>query len=424
MTLFIKNKTLQFGFVVAAALISIHLWSFRGISKEVYDILEAIVLLGLIVIILGNTYVFNKQGLLFKTNVHLFLWLPYLSAIGAYLYHNQPLHLSVILLRPQFLWLFYFVLHAFAIPKKKVIHLMIFIGCTWAFLTVVQQFTHPFVLFYSRSDDEGGGGEYRAGVYRFMVGGMQYGLFILLYFFYQYLISKGRTKTRNIPFILAGLLGFYYFGTRQFAATAVLCMGVAVMYLNARLRTKYIALMAPFVIIMWMFRDVFFGEYIALTSQQMEYGYESDIRALSAEFWLNDYWPHWATKILGNGPPHMLSEYGRESELIRVYFHFYRSDVGLIGTYNKFGILYVLNIIWVTLRVIIMKIPDKQDLYLKLFFFNVIFLSVTNESFSSEGVIPFYCFLLYLIDKSIEEYKNRPEILEEGIPTEQGKHQL
>ena len=153
----------------------------------------------------------------------------------------------------------------------------------------------------------------------------------------------------------------------------------------------------------------------------MEYGYESNIRALSADFWLNEYWPHWATKILGNGPPHMLSDYGRESELIRAYFHFFRSDVGFIGTYNLFGILYVLNCIWITLRVILMKIPDKRDIYLKLFFFNVIFLSVTNESFSKQSVIPFYCFLLYLIDKSIEEYKNQPSALEESVVTDHGQ---
>ena len=404
MNMFFKNTTLQFGFISLTALISINLWSFQGIDGGMYRIMEAAVLLGMVIVVLFKSSILIKKNLNFKANVHLFIWLPFLSAFGAYLYHEQSFQLSFILLRANFFWLFYFVLHIFEVPKKKLIQLMIFIGCVWALITILQQFTYPTAYFFTRDGESKS--ILRAGVYRFMITGHQYGLFVLIYFFYQYLISTSRTKIYKLFFVGLGLLGFYYFGTRQFAAAAVLTMGVAILYLRPALRAKYIALMIPVVLVMLLFKDALFGDYIEMTNQQMEFG-DEDIRALSASFWLNDYWPHWVTKIIGNGPPHMLSNYGRENEFIISYLHFYRSDVGIIGTYNKYGILYALNIIWVSLRAITIKIPDVKDRYLKILFFNVIFLIVTNESYSNDGVMPYYSFVMYLIDKSIEVYKNR-----------------
>lgn len=417
MSVFPKNKKIQFAIVTASVLISINLWSFRSVSGDLYKALEAAVLAVLLFVVLINSYVFVRKDQLFKTTALLFLGLPFLSAIGAYVYHDQPFSLSLLLLRTNLLWLFYFVLHIFKVEKKQIIKLMLFVGCVWIFLTVVQQFTYPTAFFYTRADDEEGGSSIlRAGVYRFMLAGQQYGLFVLLYFFYKYLIATDQKKLRSIFFVVAGLAGFYYFGTRQFALSAVLCMGVAVMLLKPMSRVKYIVLAIPVLICLWVFRDVLFGKYIEMTNEQMQYGYEQNIRALCANFYLNDYWPpQWTAKLLGNGLPHELAEYGKEMNLILEYFHFHRSDVGVIGTYSKYGILYILNIAWVFAKVVMMKDIPHKDKYLKLFFFNAAFLIITHESFSSEKVIPFYCLIMYLIDKSVEEKKEKNELWEEGL---------
>ncbi len=126
---------------------------------------------------------------------------------------------------------------------------------------------------------------------------------------------------------------------------------------------------------------------------------------LSAKFYLYEYWPHWTTMLTGNGLPHIASAYGREMDLIIQYFRFFRSDVGIVGAFNKFGIFYVIIVFGLIIKCLKIKIHNNEDKYLKLFFFNALFLIITNESFSNERVIPFYCFILYLIDKSIEKYK-------------------
>ena len=81
-------KKLQYGFVVFTILMSINLWSFQMIGEGVYKIGDALVLAGIVLVIITNTYIFTRKNLLFKTNVLLFILIPCLSAFGAYIYHN------------------------------------------------------------------------------------------------------------------------------------------------------------------------------------------------------------------------------------------------------------------------------------------------------------------------------------------------
>lgn len=412
MKLLPEIKKLQFGFVVFVVLMSINLWTFQMLGEDIYKMGDALVLAGVLLIIIGNSYIFTKKNLPFKTNALLFILFPCLSAFGAYIYHDQPMVLSFIWLRTIFLWLFYFVLHIFKIPREKIIGLMIFTGCVWVFLTIVQQFTYPTALFYSREDSERGS-ILRAGVYRFMPGGMQYGLFVLMYFFYKYLTTTSREKMYSLLYVVGGLLGIYYYGTRQYILSSLMCMGMTILLLKANARAKYLMLLVPVLVMAWAFKDVLFGQMIEFTSQQMEYGYEEDIRMLSADFYLNDYWPHWTAKLIGNGQEHIKSDYGKEMQLILAYFHFYRSDVGIIGTFNKFGIFYVLSVLWIIIKVLTIKIPNKKDRYLKLLFYNALFLLIINDAFTSQAGIPFYCLILYLIDTSIAEQKEQNTSLQE-----------
>ncbi len=95
----VKNKAVKFAFIVLTTLISISIWSFQKIEEETYRILEAIVMLGLLIIFITHARIFTKKNLLFKTNVYLFILVPLLSAFGAFIYHDQPFNLSLILLR-------------------------------------------------------------------------------------------------------------------------------------------------------------------------------------------------------------------------------------------------------------------------------------------------------------------------------------
>ncbi len=394
----VKNNTVKFAFVALVTLVSINLWSFKAVDGGIFQILEILVLAGLTLVAVTNSRILFKRDIFFKNNVHLFLWIPLLSVFGAYIYHDQPFNLSLLLLRTNFYWLLYFTLHAFEISKKQVIQLLLAVGGVWMFLTIAQQFTYPTYYFYSRGEDNQS--IYRAGVYRYMLSGRQYGLFFLLYFFYKYLTTS---KIKNLLFVFCGLAGFYYYGTRQFALGAAACMLVAVLLLRGAAKWKYLLLLTVVIMLALPFIDLLFGSYIEMTNRQLEY--DDDIRLRAANFFLYDYWPHWGAKILGNGRPHEAVAYGREMDYINNVLRYFRSDVGIIGAYNQFGIFYVLNIIFFNIKGLRVKFLSKEDKYLKLFFYSSLFVLITNQSYATESGIPFFCLTLYLLDISILEQK-------------------
>ncbi len=393
-----KKGLAKFGIVALTALVSIKLWSFDAVSEGKLNVLELPLLLGLLATAIYGYNTIHRQRLLFKYNVHFFIWIPILSAYGALLYHHQSIGLSLLALRTNFYWLLYFVLHIFNIPKKKIIQLMIFIGAVWIFLTIIQQFTYPHYYFYSRDDNEQS--IYRAGVYRFMVTGHQYGDFVLFYFFYNFLLNR---KIINLIFVCLGLLGFYFYGTRQFALSAVMCMGISVFFVKGMHRFYIITFLCIAAAVIFQYRDQLFGQYMEMTESQLKYG--DDIRLLSANFFLTEYWPSRLAKLIGNGAAYASSLYGKEIVNINLYLHFYRSDVGIIGAYNQFGLLYALNILWVNIKGLTGKYFNYEMGFMRLFFLNALLLIVLSEYYSNPTVIPFYCFIFYMADKSLEEKK-------------------
>ncbi len=391
-----KKELTKFGIVAITAIVSIKLWSFKGFSEGQLNMLETVILVGLLACVIYGYNKIHNYRLVFKYNVLFFILIPFVSAYGALLYHHQSVDLSLLALRPNFYWLLYFALHIFNIPKQKIINLMIFIGAIWIFITIVQQFTYPHYYFYSRDDNDES--IYRAGVYRYMVVGHQYGDFILFYFFYNFLLTR---KFSNLVFVFLGLLGFYFYGTRQFALSALLCLCVSVFFVSGMHKIYLATFLCIAGAVIFNYRDQLFGQYIEMTSDQLKYG--DDIRLLSANFFLTEYWPSRIARLIGNGAAYASSKYGKEIVNINLYMHYYRSDVGIIGAFNQFGLLYALNILWLNIKGLTGKYFGYKNVYLRLFFLNALILIVLSEYYSNPTVIPFYCFILYLTDKSWEE---------------------
>lgn len=333
------------------------------------------------------------QTLLSRTNVHLFLLLPLVSVVPAAIFHDQPVPLSLLILRSNFFWLLYFVLHIFNVPAKAVVRLMLFIGCVWIFLTVVQQATYPAYFFYTRSG-EGDQEFFRAGVYRFMIDPYQYGLFVLLYGYYKFLSSKKAAYLLLVGFALAG---FYYFSTRQIAIGALFCICLTGFLFQGKVRFYSVAACLLLGITVAFFGDQLIGEYVEMTVSQLDD--KDDVRLHASRFFLYDYWPHWTTVFTGNGMEHLTSAYGREMSALNEGKGYYRSDVGIIGALNTFGVFYVLNILWLNVKLLLTPLR-AADRYLKLFFLFALLLLVISEQYAYPAAIPFFCFLLYLVDKA------------------------
>lgn len=384
-------RNFQFIFVILIVLISIQFWSFHGIPSLVYQGIEIGILSCLVLIILHNHNLKYKE-LIFRNNILLFIFIPILSCFGALIFHDQSLELSLLALRTNFFWILYFVLHVFNISTKHLVRLMTVVGLIWILITIVQQFTYPFYLFYTRNEEEYS--ILRSGVYRFMINGHHYGLFIVIYYFYGYLTNK---KLYNLLLVIIGLVGFYYFGTRQFAVAAVACLAIAVLMQRGSTRIYALGIVLLLTVVVVFLRETLFANYIEMTASQVDS--DDDIRWLAAKFYLTEYWTHWSAFIIGNGIPHSLSKYGEEMNNIKQNWGYFRSDVGLIGAWNTFGIFYIINIIWVNIKGLKRKYYVEKTKSLRLVFYYCTLLLLISQYYDQGSAIPFFCIIFYLIEK-------------------------
>lgn len=394
------KQRLQYIFLVATVLISIRLWSFQPVPSIVYNLLN-ILIVGLIVFMVFNFYAtgrrIGKQA--FKLSVNLFLILPLLSTLGAYVYHDQSLLASLLALRLNFLWLLYFLLHFFNFSPAKLIKMLLVIGAVWAVVTIVQQFTYPVYFFYSR--DEETRQLLRAGIYRFMAFRHHYGLFLAIYAFYKFNTVQHRKGIYGAIFLL-GMLGLYYFGTRQFLASAILAVGYLIFISNKNQKGYAILLTTIIVTIGVFFSEALFGRFIKMTQEDLS---EDNIRILAANFYLNEYWPeNWFSRIIGNGLNYYdNTEYGKEV----TYYEeagLFRADVGVIGVFNLYGLFYVIASFYFVIKGLTVKYASNS--YLKAVYLAILVTTPLSVYFDNYTGIPFFAILAYLTDKSILNTKS------------------
>lgn len=408
------SEDVKFRIVAGMTLLSNGFWAFQLIPDGLGKMFGFTVLGAIILFVLWNTRVFLKPGLKFKTNVLLFFCLPVLGIFGAYIYHDQDFSLSLLLFRDNFVWFFYFLLHIFNLPKERIVKFMVFVGCVWAFLTVVQQFTYPHAYFYTRG--EGNASLHRAGVLRFGVPGQQYGAFALLWSFYYYLT----TKNRQLLWIVGlTLIGFYYYGSRQLLVSVMGCMGIALFMMKGIGKWGYLFLgLVLGVLVVTVLKPTMLEHMIEMTSEQVNN--DDYIRFLAGRFFLFEYWPPGLLpKLLGNGEAHDLSPYGVEMNYIKSVLSYFRADVGIIGVYNTYGLVYILNIVLVSLKGLFLKIPSDKDKYVKLLIYYATVLLPINVSYHHGGGMIFFSFVFYLADKAFEKKEEKEIVSQQPLSEKQ-----
>lgn len=392
------SNSATFALILAISIASTRFWSSTIIPTGIFSLLETANVLLLFAVIAFYYRQLPLPQARFSTQVALFLVIPLIGVLAAAAFHQQSPVLSLLALKNNFLWLLYFVLHLWRVPVKKLAIVSFILGGVWIALTVGQQFTYPAYWFSTRNE-ETSYDFYRAGVYRFMIDDHHYALFILFYFFHRLLSTRNIWNFLPVTF---ALVGFYYFGTRQFALAAVVCVVVYAISKKGKSRYYAILLITLVAVLLFSLKDVLFGGYVELNQEQFGQN-DENIRELSGRYFLFEYWPHWTATLTGNGLEHLESAYGKEMEYLNKELLFYKSDVGIIGAFNTFGIFYVINIFWLNLKGLRRKYYTPKNNWLRLFFLKALLLLIISEYYSYESTIPFYCLVLYMVDKAYEE---------------------
>jgi hypothetical protein len=145
-----------------------------------------------------------------------------------------------------------------------------------------------------------------------------------------------------------------------------------------------------------MFQEIFVN-LIDLSKQQSE-SITENVRIRAAYFFLTELFPNTLSYITGNGADSANSTYGFMIQMYKDAYGFFQSDIGLIGDYTKFGILYILGVLLILIKVIKSNIGEEYK-YIKYFYLSVLLTLFTGGGpFAQADSIVGICITLYILD--------------------------
>ncbi len=124
----------------------------------------------------------------------------------------------------------------------------------------------------------------------------------------------------------------------------------------------------------------------------------SIIRFQAIRYFLTELHPNIISQIIGNGTPNEKSAYGMKMTYLSMRNGFYLSDIGIVGVYVKYGVIFVTITIFLYIK-ILFRGMHKDIRYIKYYILLLIVTSFTDyHPFqTNEGVIVL-ASLLYIID--------------------------
>lgn len=356
-------------------------------------------------VVLNWKYVRQNDGILVK-QIACFMLFPFISILMAALCHNQDILNSLNATSMHLGYSLFFLLLIWKVPYNSLLKTVIVLGLIWCMIQIIQQITAPVYLFSNSiallQDLEVGND--RNGIYRYMPLGYQFGLIFLFYFFQQYLEKK---RIYSLIGIVVGLLGVYFTATRQTIGVTILCLIVG-LFISKKIKLSAFLGFSVLSYLIIMNFDALFGQFIEKTADKDDISTVARLNAYEIYgFELNDWNPF--KMILGNGDPGRGTMYARFIQNIEMQKWAIRADIGIVGMYFTYGLIYVTAIFLFFIK--IFRKWKFIDLYLKLF---VIFIVCTSPMLwhfgYSSAYIGIYSFIYYMLEKNIQKNLNYNQI--------------
>jgi len=391
------NKKL-FGIIVLLLFFT-NIFSIKGYDSDLYRNSTKIVLFIIILYTFFHRNELNKIHIRFKKFVLGLIIIPLLGFIPAYILHGQGFLASLLGAHINLGYFFFFFLFLIKAKEQQIVKIFCIFGIFWSGIELVQQFTYPTYWFATRGDTFEHSIEIRNGIYRYNVLGREFGLILLFYCFERFMLEKSR---KYLLGIIIALVGIYLLATRQIIAMSVVCL-FAGLFMMKKISIGSFMLIAIVAAIIYANAETLFGEFIEMT-ESVDKDY---IRFLAYEFYGITYNKgNILAFLLGNGSPYAPSSYFQEIDNLEQSFGLYRADIGVVGMYSTFGIMYVIMILWFFIYVF--RHRKFIDTYLLMY---VLFMAGTSImlhhfAYSLSNVI-IGCFIFYLIEINITKNKRR-----------------
>jgi hypothetical protein len=383
------SSSIQIAVIILISLIKLEFFKPIFIPEDLRHLLitfSLFLIIGLIIIDLVFVRSVVNVRLNFGIPIVLIFISVFLSFIIAAAFHNQALHISFWANRNIYFFLTYYLLHLLKPDRSMLERLLISFGVINAIFYLAQFFLYPRMLFDVRIGIE-------RNTIRIFLPGMLF--MIMAYFLLLHrLFSKLTMKSLLALLLFASV--FILTGTRQIIFSILFITFLSILF-SKQVKSKFlvflIAALGMFSLFI-AFNDTFMA-LISATQDQTS-NLQEDVRVRSARFFLKEFSPNIYARILGNSESHMANAFGREVQFYKLRYGYYQSDIGLIGDYSKYGILFIIAVFIVFAKFFFIKIT-QEAVYIKYF---VLFIFITSFSGSSIfGIVDYsLIFAMYLFD--------------------------
>jgi len=315
-----------------------------------------------------------------------------ISMIGSYTYQNQSFLISAYSQRAIYFYLIYFLLHLMKVDGEFIVRSIVIFAVAYLAVYYLQTILYPIEITSTKMFTD-------RGTLRIFLAGSGY--LVITYFIWLYLTFRS-FKIRYLTFLLLSMGVFVLLGTRQVLAS-ILLLTILFIIQSKVVKAKlllFLLIGIALIPIYFLFQNIILSMF-EVTREQTQ-NLEGGIRLEGAKFFLTRFFPTDLSYFTGNGAPGS-SIYGLRLARYSEEYGYYLSDIGLIGEYVKYGILYVIAVLIILINVFRRKIPENL-MFIKYNFLGVVLTLVTGGGvFGSSGAnIVLICFLLYLLDLHID----------------------
>lgn len=332
----------------------------------------------------------NKVFILDRA-VNLLVITPLFSLITVQFYYGQSAYARKRDGLVMAIFLLYYLFIYLRIKPATLIKSYILIGLLVLFLQVYQQFIPFEALFGKRTEEDmffmktTEEIEIRNGIYRFMFDAFFYVSFISLYFSWQKLREK--FSVLYLGLFACFIVSIYFYLARQIIAVTLIVLLLS-MIKNVKGLVIVFLVIACIAIFSSKYVDILFGEMLAKASDELSS--DSYGRIFAYGFFAAKIVSSPIVFLLGNG---FLSE---EAVWAEVY-HFFTSDIGIVGAVYHYGILWLFAYIYV-FYVALVKCRDYLPPYIKWFLMTIIVDSILITPMQRPSFMFVFISALYIIE--------------------------
>lgn len=311
-----------------------------------------------------------------------------LSFFGAYAYHDQAFKVSLLAQRIIYFFLLYPFLHQLKPDPAYLGRLLVIAGLLWAVLYLIQWAAYPVQLFGEKMMKD-------RNTIRITIPGVAFGVAAYYYAFIRFL------KTNHYKYILFVLFVFFVFvllGTRQLIAPVVL-ISLWIIIRSKRVQSKLvlsILIAICSIPIYFIFSDIF--DAMMEVTRQQSTSLTHNVRYKAGGFFLMQFSANKMSFLTGNGAYSNHSAYGVLMENYSKLFGYYLADIGIIGEYILYGIIFVIAEVIILIRMMITRLPEDLT-YIHYIAYSTLFSLFVSSGISggTEGILLF-CMVLYCMD--------------------------